>query len=344
MCNNTAARIAELIQELTRLGGVSANEKEIALFLEKELKGICDKVTVDKNGNVIAEIFSEKKSAKTLMLEAHMDRIGLMISCIDDDGYLEFTNIGGMDERVLPSAEVVIYGREKVLGVIFSNENDIETNPKIEQLRIDTGFSKADIEKKIKVGDMAIVSSEVTHHCGSIVSGGAMDDRAGIAAVLEAIKRVERTELSYNICVLFSVQEELGLHGVYSGINSIDADAAIVVDVTHGTTLDTKDEIGVFPLGSGAIVCKGPNFDYGYSKQLIELAKREKIPYKIEVAAGPSGTDAWAVQITREGIPSMLISIPLRYMHTNVETLDLADVDAVATLIAEVMKGGVLID
>lgn len=344
MFNNTKARTLNLIQELTALSGVSSNEKEVTLFLENKLKRICDKVTVDKSGNVIGEIFAEKKSAKTLMLEAHMDRIGLMVSEIDKDGYLKFTNIGGIDERVLPSAEVIIEGRERVSGVIFVYEEDIETNPKIEQLRIDTGFSKPEIEKKVKVGDMVTVSSEITQLCGNIVSGGAMDDRAGIAAVLEAIERVDRTELRYNIRILFSVQEELGLHGVYSGINSAAPDAAIVIDVTHGTTSDTKDEIGVFPLGSGAIVCKGPNFDYNYSNQLISLAKNKSIPYRIEVASGPSGTDAWAVQINGAGIPSMLISIPLRYMHTNVETLDLADIDAVSALVAEAMKGGILID
>ncbi|MBQ3573595.1 MAG: M20/M25/M40 family metallo-hydrolase [Clostridia bacterium] len=344
MFNNAKVRTLELIQELTALSGVSSKEKEVALFLENKLKGICDKVIVDKSGNVIGEIFAEKKGAKTLMLEAHMDRIGLMVSEIDKNGYLKFTNIGGIDERVLPFAEVVIEGREKVSGIIFVAEEEKETNPKIEQLRIDTGFSKAEIEKKVKIGDMVTVSSEITQLCGNIISGGAMDNRAGIAAVLEAIECVDRAELCYNIRVLFSVQEELGLHGVYSGINFATPDAAIVVDVTHGTTLDTKDEIGVFPLGSGAVVCKGPNFDYNYSKQLIAIAKSKEIPYRIEVASGPSGTDAWAVQINGEGISSMLISIPLRYMHTNVETLDLTDVDAVSALIAEAMKGGILID
>ena len=345
MCSDkTVDNIEKLIQELTHLGGVSSKENEVALFLADKLKPICDKVVIDKSGNVIAEIFSDNKSAKTIMLEAHMDRIGLMVSEIDKDGYLKFANVGGIDERVLPSTEVIIEGAERVSGVIFSSEKATETNPKIEQLRIDTGFSKADIEKKVKIGDMVMVSSEFTHHCGNIVSAGAMDDRAGIAAILESIERVNRAELCYNICILFSVQEELGLHGVYSGINSVTPDAAIVIDVTHGTTSDTKDEIGVFPLGSGAIVCKGPNFDYTYSRQLIDLAKRKGIPYKIEVASGPSGTDAWAVQINGGGIPSMLISIPLRYMHTNVETLDLFDVKAVSDLIAEAIKGGIVID
>ena len=189
-----------------------------------------------------------------------------------------------------------------------------------------------------------MVLSQTTQLCGNIISGGAMDDRAGIAAIIKAIGCVDRAELCYNIRILFSVQEELGLHGVYSGINSSPPDAAIVIDVTHGTTSDTKDETGVFPLGSGAVICKGPNFDYNCSKQLIAIAKKRSIPYRIEVASGPSGTDAWAVQINGSGIPSMLISIPLRYMHTNVETLYLADIDAVSTLLAEAIKGGIVID
>ena len=134
------------------------------------------------------------------------------------------------------------------------------------------------------------------------------------------------------------------MHGAYTGILPNMADAAIAVDVTHGTTPDAKGETNVFDLGCGGVICRGPNLHYEYTKQLIEMSERENIPYEVEVASGGSGTTAWAVQVTGEGIPVMLISIPLRYMHTNVEVLDMADVKAVSDMIYRAVTGGIELD
>ena len=325
------------LKELTSVNGISANEGEIAEILVNKLNTLCDYATIDKHGNVVG-VIKAKNASKTLLFEAHMDRIGLMISDVDKDGFLEFVNIGGFDERVLLASEVIING--EINGIIFSKEK----NPKISQLRIDTGLSAEKVKKYIKVGDFAIVKSEFSVLCSNQLSSSAMDNRAGIAAVLYALSNIDRNKLACNISVLFSVQEELGLHGAYTGTNELNPDAAIVIDVTHGTTQDTKDKTGVFDLGSGAIICRGPNFDYDYTKQLINTADKNNIPYKIEVASGPSGTSAWAVQVTGEGVPSMLVSIPLKYMHTNVETLDLTDVSATADLLIKAAEGGIYID
>ena len=159
-----------------------------------------------------------------------------------------------------------------------------------------------------------------------------------------SVERLAKTELIYNIEVVFSTQEELGLHGAFAGIEPGAAEAAIAVDVTHGMTPDSKEEAGVFPLGSGAVICRGPNLHYDYTRQLIKTAEEKSIPYEIEVASGGSGTTAWAIQTIGNGIPVMLISIPLRYMHTNVETLKLSDVKAVSDLIFEAVSGGVKLD
>ena len=130
------------------------------------------------------------------------------------------------------------------------------------------------------------------------------------------------------------------MHGAYEGAEKFRPDAAIAVDVTHGLTPSVKREDGAFEMGSGAIICRGPNFHYGLTNKLIETAQRKSIPYSIEVAQGNSGTNAWAIQTAGDGVRTMLVSIPLKYMHTTVETLSVSDVDAVASLIFEFLLGG----
>lgn len=342
--NKNLVEISEIkysLSELTSLIGISSEESDISKYLSGILAEVCDEVVVDNSYNVIGKIYSDKECAKTILLEAHMDRVGLMISDIDEDGYLKFINVGGMDERVLMYAEVVVCGKQSFDGIIFHKKSDNYKNPKIEDLLIDTGFSAEYVKENISVGDFVYVKSDLSSLCGSVVSGAAMDNRAGIECILNAINKIDRTKLKYNVDILFASQEELGLHGAYTGVRSSDADAAIIIDVTHGTTPDTKDVTGVFKLGSGAVICRGPNFHYSYTNQLIDLAEKLSFPYEVEVASGPSGTDAWAIQINGNGVPSMLISIPLRYMHTNVETLDLRDVATISKLIVAVLEGGI---
>lgn len=330
-----------ILSKLISLIGISSGEGDIASYLKGVLVDLCDEVIIDKSGNVIGKILSRDDNAKTIMLEAHMDRVGLMVSHIDEDGYIKFTNVGGMDERVLLSAEVTICGKQNVSGIIFTNNKNSDKNSKIEEMLIDTGFSVEFVKDNISVGDLIYVKSELLPLYGTVVSGAAMDNRAGIACILDAIGKIDRSKLKYNIDILFAVQEELGLHGAYTGANLLNADAAIVIDVTHGSTPDAKDLTGVFKLGCGAVICRGPNFHYEYTNQLISLAEELILPYEIEVASGPSGTDAWAIQISGSGVPVMLVSIPLRYMHTNVETLDLRDILSISKLMVAALEGGI---
>lgn len=336
-----ADKIKYRLSELTSLIGISSKEGDVSSYLNDILTDLCDNVTTDKSGNVIGRIYSRDENAKTIILEAHMDRVGLMVSGINEDGYIKFTNVGGMDERVLLFSEVVICGKKCIPGIIFSDNSNTEKNPKIEDMLIDTGFTAEFVKDNIYVGDLICVKSELSSLCGTVASAAAMDNRAGIVCILDAIGKIDRSKLKFNIDILFAVQEELGLHGAYTGVNSLDADAAIVIDVTHGSTPDVKDMTGVFKLGSGAVICRGPNFHCSYTNQLINLAEKISVPYEIEVASGPSGTDAWAIQINGNGVPSMLISIPLRYMHTNVETLDLRDVITISELIVAALEGGI---
>ncbi len=331
--NNTE----EALKFLSSAEGVSSTENLFCDIIKPYLDSVCDNTDIDKNGNITGFIKADTPDAKTLMFEAHMDRIGLMITDIRENGCLLFTNIGGVDERILPYAEVTVCGKEKLTGIIYPYKYDDEKLD-IKSFQIDTGHKKEDIEKLVSIGDVVLLSSDFVKLCGKTVSGAAFDNRAGIASVLQAISNIDRSKLKYNICVMFSVEEEVGLHGAFT--SDYEPDAVIVIDVTHGETRDTKGEVGVFPLGCGAVICRGPSLDYDYTNQLISLCKDNDIPYDIEIATGSSGTTAWAFQTQSCGIPSILVSIPLKYMHTNLETLDLDDIESVSRLLSISAEGG----
>lgn len=336
------------IIEYASIAGISTDEKGIAEYLVKELKKLNVDARIDAFGNVTGRIETNNKSAKTILLEAHLDQIGLMVLEVDENGYVKFVGLGGIDERILCGMEVKILSENPVYGIIGSfsktaNDGKSRINAKPEELRIDVGLTAKEAEAIIKPGDKILLESKPVELLNGRLSGAAMDNRAGVSAILYCAEKAQKHEIPYNIELLFSAQEELGLHGAFTGVNA-DISAAIVVDVTHGVTPDTKKETGVFNLGAGAVICRGPNLHYEYTKALVALAKKENIPYDIEVASGGSGTTAWAIQILGNGVPVMLVSIPLRYMHTNVETLETADVKAAAELIFSAISGGIKID
>ncbi len=328
--------LKERILACASVCAVSSKEQPVAHYLMEELSKMGVSSYLDASGNLHSEILGNPQG-KTILLEAHMDQIGLMVSGIDQNGYLKFVGVGGIDERMLCGLEVLVDGRYS--GVILPTQK--EKTPKIEDLRMDVGLSFEEAKAQIPIGATATMRSCPKLLLGDKISGPAMDNRAGIAAVLDCVERIKEKKIPYGIKFLFSVGEELGLQGGYSGTESGMADGAIVVDVTHGATPDAKDEVGVFPLGCGAVICRGPNLHHSYTKQLIALAQEKQIPYEIEVAAGHSGTTAWAIQTAGTGIPTMLVSIPLRYMHSNLETLALKDVQAVSNLLYEALMGGI---
>ncbi|MEG2669227.1 MAG: M20/M25/M40 family metallo-hydrolase, partial [Oscillospiraceae bacterium] len=242
-----------------------------------------------------------------------------------------------------------IVGKSKEIFGIIAEKNTIQNyttdekkvkNSKIEELFIDTGYTKKDIEKNIQIGSAVILKSAMKNMLNDKFFGSAMDNRAGIVAILNTLEKLQNKSINYDIYIVFTSQEELGLRGAYTTTFEIMPDYAIAIDVTHGMTPDTKDEIGVFPLGSGAIICRGPNLHYDLTKKIIQIAKENNISHEIEVASGGSGTTAWAIQTVGNGVPVALISIPLRYMHTNVETLSLFDIESVSKLLNKILTGG----
>ncbi len=322
-------------------GGISGFEFSISEAVMSLLKPYCQKVETDKMGNVIGIIPSENPDAKSVMLEAHIDGIGLMVSDISEDGFLSFVPVGGVDSAILPGAEVTVCGTEPLYGVIGAKPPHLQTGgrdsaAKISEMVIDIGLSGEEARKKVQIGDMICFAESVKALTKDVLSGKTFDDRAGLISLLLCLENLKGRALPFTLYIVAAVQEEVGLRGATMASERLAPDCAFVVDVCHGDTPDAGQE-SIFKLGSGAVISFGPNIHPYLSALAKTVAKEEKIPVSYDADGGDTGTDAWAVQVAGPGIPVLLLSIPLRYMHTTVETLHFDDVKAVGNLLSAML-------
>lgn len=327
-----------LIKKLSDLRAVSGREYQINGEVKDILMPYCDSVEIDQLGSVIGLKKSKKPDAPSIMIEAHLDEIGLMVTAITDDGYLKFTNVGGVDNRILPSLEVVVHGKRDVYGVIAPSDNgDSSKSFKMNELYVDTALSKDEVRELICVGDSITFPQSVGELGKHQLSLKTMDDRASVAAIIDVLRRLDGTELNCNVYAVCAVQEEVGCRGGKTTSFGINPDMAIAIDVTHGITPDNSDN--AIDVGSGTAMSKGPNIHPKLVERLEATAKEKGINYNIEIDGGATGTDAWEIQVSGGGVPTALMSIPLKYMHTSVETLDVRDIEATSELISEFIKG-----
>lgn len=328
----------EILIDLTRKVGVSGLEDSVSNFAVELLKKYCENPRIDHMNNVIGCIPGKNRKGdktKKIMLEAHMDQVGFLVSEIDKDGYISFVSIGGNDERILPCLRVKIIGKQIINGVIIApmDELVVKKTVAVKELRIFTGYTEEELKSLISIGDVIYFDTEFLTLMNNSYSSSAMDNRSGMTAVISSLEYIKNAELDSDVYVVFTTQEEVGLRGAYTSTYNIKPDLAIVVDVTHGLTSDSVKDQGVFKLGSGAVIFRGPNADYHKTKKLVDLAVKNNIDYEIEAVGGASGTTGWAIQTIGSGVPVLIISIPLRYMHTNVEVLDCSDLEQVSKLI-----------
>lgn len=327
----------ENLKKLSESRGVSGFEHRVTDVIIPMFEPFCDEIYKDRLGNVIAVKKSNKENAKKLMIEAHMDEIGLMVNAVSDNGFLTFVNVGGVDERILPSCEVIVHGKRDVLGVIgakpphLMSSGDADNAYKIKDLAIDTGLKKEELEQLVSVGDPVTLKGGFINLLNDNYAGKSLDDRAGVYAILKVFKALKDIEIDVDLYGVMSVFEEVGGRGATVSGNSISPDIAIAIDVTHGITPDNSKN--AFELSSGVAISVGPNIHPKISKKLIALAKEKEICHSIEVEGGDTGTDAWLLQVAGEGIATGLLSLPLRYMHTTVETISKKDIDSLVSLL-----------
>ncbi|SHE44842.1 endoglucanase [Thermoanaerobacter uzonensis DSM 18761] len=326
----------ELLKKLSESHGVSGHERGIYDLLRKEFEEISDEVLEDNFGNLIFKKKGTKGKYK-VMLAAHLDEIGLMVKDIDEKGFIKFTTVGGVDQRTLPSQEVIVHGKKELLGVIGSkpphllSSEDMEKAIKIEDMYVDVGLPKKEVEELVKIGDIITIKRDFRELLNDYVSGKALDDRAGIVVMAVCLDELKKLYHYHDIYAVATLQEEVGVRGATTSAYNVEPDIAIAIDVTHGKARGVSLEI---ELGKGPAIGKGPNMHPAVYKGLVETAKNYNINYQVEPLPGPSGTDAWAIQVSREGVPTGLVSIPLRYMHTSVETGNMKDIISSGKLLA----------
>lgn len=327
--------IKELCFSLSEKVGTSGDEREAALFATEMLKKYMD-VKIDTLGNVVGTM---GEGNVHILLDAHIDSIGLVVRGIDEKGFLLIDRVGGMDERVLTGAEVTVHGKEELFGVICSVPPHLQKGDSknellsLKEMAVDIGYTKEEAEKRVEIGDRITLISQKAELLGKNISSASFDDRSCVAVILRALELTHKKIPSLKITVLFSSQEETGGSGAKTGAFSAMPDYAIAVDVGFGDDPYT-DKTKTIELGKGPSIGISPILDRTMTKELKELCKKENIPYQHDVMSGRTGTNADSINITGSGVKTALLSLPLRYMHTAGEVINLDDVENTAKLIA----------
>jgi endoglucanase len=272
-----------------------------------------------------------------------MDAIGLMVTRVVD-GFIYITNIGGVDSRVLPGTPVIVHatknGEEELYGVVamppanLLPEGQSSGAIALKYLMIDTGLTPSEVSKRVHIGDRVSFNTEPVEMSGGCVSGHTLDNRASIAALTICIEELQAKSHNWDVWALASVQEETSFAGSTTSTYQLRPTIAIAVDVTFGKGTGSNDYTS-FPIGKGVTLGIGPSIHPFLHKRFKEVAERVEIPFKDEAMPAYSSTDADAMQLTAEGIPTMVVSIPQRYMHTPVELVAMKDIQRAGRLLAE---------
>lgn len=327
-----------VLKTLCSVSAPTGFESPILPVAEELLKPYMDEVYQNPLGSVIGVKRCGKENAKKLFLDAHLDEIGLVITG-HQDGFLRFAPLGGVDPRMLPDRELNIMTNPPRLGIVACTPPHVqtagETNQSIpiKDLWIDVGLTQEEAEKQIPIGTPATYVGTASPLGEHFIWGKAMDDRACFTAILGALELLKDKPLDFDLYVIGSVDEERGSSGAITAMYEIAPTCCIAVDVTHGETPDGKKG-DMFTLGKGPTIGKGPNCTKWMEQKLFALAKERDLPVQTEVMAGSSYTNGWPMQISREGVATAVVLIPLRYMHTPLETLHRDDLEVTTKLLA----------
>lgn len=332
-----------LLKKILDATGISGYEGEIAKIMASELKKSCDSVDIDNFGNVIAK---KGKGKKKIMLAAHMDEIGLMVKHITKEGYIHFIKIGGIDDRILPAQKVIVKAKKgDCFGVIgtkpphLQREEDRKHPMKYEDMFIDIGCkNKEEAEKKVEIGDAIIFEPNAGILNGKLYYGKAVDDRIGCYAL---IKIMERLKCDAEVYAVATGQEEVGLKGARTAAFKVDPDFAIAIDTTiAGDTPMITERESSLKLGSGVAITiieasgRGVIVNEKIKDLLISTAKANKIKYQIDVIEGGM-TDGAIIYMNREGVPTGVLSIPTRYIHSPTGVFSIDDLNSAIELVVK---------
>lgn len=334
----------DFLKRIEETPSVSGFEQPVGRIIREYVKAFADEVVTDVHGNTIAAL--NPNGQPRVMLAGHCDQIGLMVRHIDDQGFIYFANVGGIDATVLPGSRVTIHTRKgPVEGVIgrkpihlMKEEERSKAKIELTELWIDIGANdKAAALERVCIADPVSYQLGLTKVTDDIITSPGLDNKVGSFVVMEALRLARDLNIKCALFAVATVQEEIGLRGARTSCYGLDPLVGIAADVTHATDNPGADKkmAGDIALGKGAVIDLGANINPILGELFLNTARNKNIPHQLSAAPGATGTDANAIQISRSGVAAGLISIPNRYMHTQVEMCCLSDLEACSALIAE---------
>lgn len=335
-------RSYEFLRRLIETPSPSGFEGPVQKIWKEYTSGFADRVWTDLHGNTIAS--KNEGGSPRVLFAGHCDELGFMVTYINDEGYLYFKTIGGFDLNIVPGRRVQIHTKNgPVFGVIgrkavhLMEEEERKKPVELHTLWIDIGAKdKEEARKLVSIGDPVTYTVGLERLQGDLAVGRGFDDRAGAFAVAEALRLLSEDPPEAAVFAVSTVQEEVGRRGAATSTFGLEPKVGIAVDVIHASDHPEVDKrkAGEVKLGGGPVISRGADINPVVADMLVRTAEEEGIPYQMEGSPRDSGTDAHAIQVSRAGVASGVVSIPLRYMHTPVEVLSLTDLENVAKLLA----------
>lgn len=337
--------LAPLLKKLISTAGLSGYETPVRQLIEESWRPLTDELSASRLGSLHAL----KRGAQSgeprrhVLIATHMDAIGLMVTRIVD-GFLYVTQIGGIDARVLPGQPVTVFGREELPGIVVAPPAHLLPDEArngvvpLDKLMVDTGLPPRRVAQLVRPGALVAFAQPPLELGGDLLAGHSLDNRASVAALTHCLEELQTRTHLWDVWAVATAQEEETLGGAATSAHDLRPDLAIAIDVTFGKEPNSPAH-KTQELNKGPVLGWGPNIHPGLHKALKQAADRLEMPTQLEVHTRHSGTDAHALQVAAEGIPTMVVSIPLRYMHTPVEVIHLKDVTRVGRLLAEFIAG-----
>ena len=333
----------KFLKELLETPSPTGFEEPAAALVRERLADVADEITTDTMGSVRALLAGAEEGAPALMLAAHMDEIGLMVTYISDEGFLSVASLGGVDAAILPGMRVDVHTESGVLrGVVGRKpihliEPDERKNvTPLSSLVIDLGLKPKRVKKLVSVGDPITFGVGFERFGDGMAVSKCFDDKCGVWIACRVMEELAKAGgAPGDFVAAATTQEEIGTRGAMTSAHAVNPDVALAFDVTHATDYPgiDKTKYGKIVCGAGPVIARGPNINPVVFERLVAAAKAEGIPYQLEAEPSVTGTDARAIQVARDGIPTGLVSVPLRYMHTPTEVVCLADLQATVRLI-----------
>jgi tetrahedral aminopeptidase len=329
------------LERLLSTPGVSGYEQKVQEVVRAYAEPFADEIRTDVHGNVLAKV--NPGAEPRLLLDGHCDQLGMLVSHVDDQGFLYFQTVGGWDPPQLVGQRVTVWTRGgPVHGVIsrkaihLLSEEEKKAVVQVKDMWIDIGATdEEDAASVVAIGDPVTVQLGLQELRNGLANAPAMDDRTGVWVVFEALRRAAERGVACTLCAASTVQEEIGLRGAQTAAYGFDPHVAIAVDVTHATDCPSVDkrERGAIHLGRGPVVLRGPNINPRVGERLVALAEEGDIPYQVAALGRAAPNDSAVLQTTRAGVATGLVQIPNRYMHSAVETVSLDDLERTAELL-----------